>query len=61
MPGTQAYWDGEAWTDHVVPAQAPPAAGDATQAASKVFLLLAAIAVVVFLTYMAAALVRSAG
>lgn len=58
MAGTQAYWDGQAWTDHVAPAQTPPAAGGATQAASSVFLLLVAVAVVVLMIVVAAALVR---
>lgn len=59
MPGTQAYWDGDRWTDHVAPA-APPRDGS-TSAAAKVFLLLAAGAAIVLMAWIADAIVKSTG
>lgn len=57
MPGTQGYWDGQQWTDHVAPASSQRPAGDATNAAAKVFLILAAVGAIVALLLIAGALV----
>lgn len=57
MAGTQAYWDGEKWTDHVAPDTAKLADGS-TSAAAKVFLLLVAAAAIVALVLIAGALVN---
>lgn len=58
MPGTQAYWDGDRWTDHVAPAAGVPARADATQSAAKLFMLLVAVGVVVLMIVVAGSLVR---
>ncbi len=58
MANTRAYWDGERWTDHIAPADQASVRGDATQAASKVFLLIVAAAAVVLMAMVADAIVR---
>ena len=61
MAGTQAYWDGQQWTDHVAPASPAPVKGDATNAAAKVFLLVAAVVAVIVMGLIADAIVKSVG